>query len=228
MNLIILVIIVFILLFVFKLKVKPQQKSEAFEHSYERLDVLFTPAERSFFGVLNQAINNDVIAFGKVRVADVITPKKGGVKGAWQTAFNKISAKHFDFVLCNKSDLSFICSIELDDKSHNSAKQKARDAFLEGACKSAGFPLIRFPAKSAYSVDDIRESLSICFPELQDKSVSFVEPALKSEPETELKLCPKCSSEMRIKVAKKGKSVGSEFWACSAFPKCRHIESINA
>lgn len=228
MNLIILVVIAFILLFVFKLKVKPQQTSDEFEHSYERLNVLFTPAERSFFGVLNQAINNDVVAFGKVRVADVITPKKGGVKGAWQSAFNKISAKHFDFVLCNKGDLSFICSIELDDKSHNSEKQKARDAFLESACKSAGFPLIRFPAKTAYSVDDIRQSLSICFAELQDTSVSLAEPSLTLEPERELKICPKCSSEMCVKVAKKGRFVGSEFWACSAFPKCRHSEPINA
>ena len=221
MNLIILVVIIFILLVVFKLKVKPKQASEKFEHSYERLDVLFTPAERSFFGVLNQAISDDVIAFGKVRVADVITPTKGGVKGAWQRAFNKISAKHFDFILCNKSDLSFVCSIELDDKSHNSAKQKTRDAFLEKACKSANFPLIRFPAKATYSVTDIRESLSVCFSEFQEKPLSLA----KAEPSK--KLCLKCSSEMHIKVAKKGKSVGSKFWACSAYPKCRYIEPID-
>lgn len=228
-NLIILVVIVFILLIVFRLKVKPKQASEKFEHScerfehsYERFDVLFTPAERSFFGVLNQAISDDIFAFGKVRVADVITPTKGGVKGAWQRSFNKISAKHFDFVLCNKSDLSFVCSIELDYKSHNSAKQKSRDAFLESACKSANFPLIRFPAKSTYSVADIRESLSVYFPKFQEKTLSL------AEPEPSKKLCPKCSSEMRIKIAKKGKFVGSKFWACSAYPKCKHIEPIDS
>ena len=139
-DFIIIVVIAFILLIVFKLKIKPQKTVEGSEHSYEKLGVLFTPAERSFFGVLNQAVNNDVLVFGKVRVADVITPRKGGVKGAWQRAFNKISAKHFDFVLCNKNDLSFVCGIELDDKSHNIAKQKSRDAFLESACKSADFP----------------------------------------------------------------------------------------
>ena len=223
-NLIILVVIAFILLIVFKLKIKPQLVRENFDHSYERLDVLFTPAERSFFGVLNQAISDEVLIFGKVRVADVITPKKGGVKGAWQSAFNKISAKHFDFVLCNKSDLSFVCAIELDDKSHNSAKQRSRDAFLESACKSADFPLIRFPAKSAYSVNDIQESLGIYSPEFKQKTISAVE----SEAEISHKLCPKCSSEMYIKISKKGKSIGSEFWACSAFPKCRHTEQIDA
>jgi ssDNA-binding Zn-finger/Zn-ribbon topoisomerase 1 len=226
-DLIILVFIVFlffILLTVFKLKMKQQKPIEENGYPYQRLDALFTPAERSFFGVLNQAVGEDVVVFGKVRVADVITPKKGGVKGAWQKAFNKISAKHFDFIICNKSDLSFVCGVELDDNSHNSAKQKIRDAFLEDACKSAGFPLIRVPAKSAYSVNDIRDSLSVFFPEFQEKETI---PSLETETETEKmpKLCPKCSSEMRLKVAKKGKSVGSEFWACSAFPKCRNIES---
>jgi ssDNA-binding Zn-finger/Zn-ribbon topoisomerase 1 len=41
-------------------------------------------------------------------------------------------------------------------------------------------------------------------------------------------VCPKCSSKMVKKTARKGKNVGNEFWACSAFPKCRHIEGINA
>jgi ssDNA-binding Zn-finger/Zn-ribbon topoisomerase 1 len=29
------------------------------------------------------------------------------------------------------------------------------------------------------------------------------------------------------KVEKKGKNIGNEFWACSAFPKCRHTEAGN-
>ena len=34
----------------------------------------------------------------------------------------------------------------------------------------------------------------------------------------------KTEKNMVLKVAKKGKSVGNEFWGCSSFPKCRHIE----
>jgi ssDNA-binding Zn-finger/Zn-ribbon topoisomerase 1 len=219
-TLVFIVFLFFIILIVFKLKIKKQKPIEDNGYPYQRLDALFTPAERSFFGVLNQAIGEDAVVFGKVRVADVITPQKGGVKGSWQKAFNKISAKHFDFIICNKSDLSFICGLELDDSSHNSAKQKIRDAFLDVACNSAEFPLIRVPAKSTYNVNDIRDSLSELFPAFQDKETI---PLLETE--TMPKLCSKCSSEMRLKVAKKGKSVGSEFWACSAFPKCRHIES---
>ena len=65
---------------------------------YIKRGVLFTPAERSFLGVLNQAVGDQAQIFGKVRVADVITTKKGMTPSERQTAFNKISAKHFDYL----------------------------------------------------------------------------------------------------------------------------------
>jgi hypothetical protein len=63
---------------------------------YCRTDPLFTPAERSFFGVLKKAVGDHVEIFAKVRVADVINPQKGLSRSEWQIAFNKIAKKHFD------------------------------------------------------------------------------------------------------------------------------------
>jgi len=97
--------------------------------------------------------------FGKVRVADVLKPSKGGARKQWQIAFNKINNKHFDFVLCDKNDLSVLCAIELNDKSHNTKKRKDRDAFLTAACESAMLPLIQIPAQAAYNIDEIRQTL---------------------------------------------------------------------
>jgi len=37
--------------------------------------------------------------------------------------------------------------------------------------------------------------------------------------------CPKCSSVMVARIAKKGANVGSSFWGCSRFPKCRGVRS---
>ena len=82
---------------------------------YQKSDALFTPGERSFLGVLKQAVGNNAAIFGKVRVADVVEPKSGLSRSARQKAFNKISAKHFDFLLCDKENLSVTCAIELDD-----------------------------------------------------------------------------------------------------------------
>jgi HJR/Mrr/RecB family endonuclease len=35
------------------------------------------------------------------------------------------------------------------------------------------------------------------------------------------KFCPRCESEMVIRVATKGPGAGEQFWGCSAFPRCR-------
>lgn len=126
-------------------------------YSYRQKGPLFTPAERSFLGVLDAAISDRYRVFGKVRVADVLLPQKGMSRRKWQIAFNKISAKHFDYVLCCKDTLSVIAAIELDDKSHRKESSQARDKFLESACESAGLKLLRFPAKSGYAINEIRQ-----------------------------------------------------------------------
>jgi len=35
-------------------------------------------------------------------------------------------------------------------------------------------------------------------------------------------ICPRCGSEIVIRVVKKGEDKGKEFWGCSNFPKCRY------
>jgi len=126
---------------------------------YTKIDRLFTKAERSFFGVLTQAVGNRFCIMGKVRVADVIKPASGQDRSAWQTAFNRIASKHLDFVACDPADLTVKFAIELDDSSHHRRERTARDTFLNDAMKSAGVPLYRFNAKRTYSVSDIRKTL---------------------------------------------------------------------
>jgi very-short-patch-repair endonuclease len=79
----------------------------------------------------------------------------------WQIAFNKISRKHFDYVLCSKDKLEVVAVIELDDKSHNTKKSNNRDSFLENACKSASLTLVRFRAKSNYQIDNVRDQIEL-------------------------------------------------------------------
>ena len=70
----------------------------------QKRKALFTPAERSFLGVLIHAVGDAYLVFGKVNVTDVIEPEKGLERGKRQGALNKINRKHFDFALCNPSD----------------------------------------------------------------------------------------------------------------------------
>jgi hypothetical protein len=131
------------------------------EHElYKKRDVLLSPAERSFYGVLCKVIENNAVVFTKVRVCDVLFHADGLSPKERQIAFNKISAKHFDFVLCNPDDLSILAAIELDDSSHNSRNRIDRDIFLDNACKSANLILHRFKARRSYKIADISERLT--------------------------------------------------------------------
>jgi restriction system protein len=41
-----------------------------------------------------------------------------------------------------------------------------------------------------------------------------------------IETCPLCSSKMVLRIAKKGRNVGTKFWGCSLFPKCKHTKSF--
>lgn len=38
--------------------------------------------------------------------------------------------------------------------------------------------------------------------------------------------CPRCGSSMRMKVARKGRNAGNNFWGCSRYPSCKGTRSI--
>ena len=48
----------------------------------------------------------------------------------------------------------------------------------------------------------------------------------KSDNEIQVPTCPKCGSEMKLRIAKKGKYAGQEFWGCLKFPDCRGILAL--
>jgi len=195
-------------------------------YPYQNAGTLFSPAERSFYGVLSQAVGENAKIFGKVRVADVAVPKKGLSRSDWQKSFNKISSKHFDFLLCSNEDLSVICAIELDDSSHKAEKRIKRDEFLSGVCGAAQIPLIQVPVKAAYVINEIKQ--------LINPHLNLVEPPIQEdrfgsqEQVRDEIVCPKCSSPMIERIAKRGSNAGKHFMACSSYPKCKHIEPINA
>ena len=86
---------------------KPLEPSKSVqEYPYQLQKAVFSPAERSFYGVLQLAAGEQFTGLGKIRVADIITSRKELGRSDWQRAFNKIWVKHVDFVLCDKDTLS--------------------------------------------------------------------------------------------------------------------------
>lgn len=131
--------------------------------SYERRDPLFSPAERSFLGVLEQIVGKEYRIIGKVRIADIIRPRKGLSASARTSALNRITSKHIDFAVCDPRTLQVVGVIELDDSSHREPDRQRRDKFVDAALSSAGVPLVRIPAQRVYAPAEIRHRVSVLF-----------------------------------------------------------------
>jgi hypothetical protein len=214
------------------------RRGASVEHlPYSKASALFSPAERSFFGVLTQAVGKDFCVFGKVRVADVLTVNGGLAPSARTIAQNRINSKHFDFVLCAPTDLSVLCVIELNDASHAQKKRQDRDDFLAAACNAARLPLVVFPARAAYSPAELSRQIAEALV-LNDAGalgrdatttgaqnpVKSTGSAAATASETQpAPLCPKCSSPMTRRTVTSGSNAGKEFWGCSRYPNCRGV-----
>ncbi len=161
MDLIIVVLVLLAILFFISLKLKSAKTSDsASQFNYRISGPLLSPAERSFYCVLKQAIGDTYEIHSKVRIADVLTPEKGLNRSTWQKSFNRISAKHFDFTLCDPDTLAVEKVIELNDSSHKKSSRATRDQFVLSACQSANLKLYFFTAKNTYSVAELREKLT--------------------------------------------------------------------
>jgi hypothetical protein len=78
----------------------------------------------------------------------------------WKEAYHKVSGHRFDFLLCNRNDLSVICAIALDSSTPHLLGGANQTAFLREACHAAGVPLIHVPATIASAIDEVRRLLA--------------------------------------------------------------------
>jgi hypothetical protein len=248
MGWIILLVVIIVVLASVAIWLKSPRAATA-EFPYTKNAALFSPAERSFLGVLEQAVGEHYRVFGKVRVADVASVRPISDRSAWKRAFNRISAKHFDFVLCTRDDLSVAAAVELDDKSHQQRKRQARDGFLVSLCEAISLPLIQVPARRGYSVGELRaqvlSALGIAqgpLPGIAPEEPMIAEPKTLTAPEhgeaqaadeaqpkveSDAPSCPKCAAPMVRRQARSGANAGQEFWGCSTFPNCRTMIKVS-
>lgn len=133
------------------------QDGAGIDYPYQAKKFLLTRAEKSLFGVLQQAVGDDYLIFAKVRLADLLIVRKG-TEGR-QSFQNRINAKHIDFVLCNPQSVSPMVCIELDDSSHQRPDRIKRDEFVDKSMLRAKLALVRVRAQTSYRVQDIRAAI---------------------------------------------------------------------
>lgn len=171
-------------------------------------DDFLSAAEISFYYILLSAVGDRLTVCPKVNLSDVFfvsNPERN--QGAW----NRISRKHTDFLLCDRRSMHPRLGIELDDSSHAREDRQARDAFVQKVFEASGLPLLRFPAQHAYNIAEVAVRLSPFFAE------GALPPALPVFQETiSAPLCPKCGIPLVIRSSSRGK-----FYGCLNYPKCR-------
>lgn len=142
-------------------------------YSYKKRGWLFSQSEISFLHVLEMALPNEYRVFGKVRMSDVLDPDESRERKLY--AFRRITSKHFDYVICKKSDLSIVLAIELDGMSHNSPERIDRDIFVDTICARARLPLLRIEVQNDYQVEYVRQKLGEYLP----VSIAEIKPVMQ-------------------------------------------------
>lgn len=141
------VLVIVVLAIVLLSKRKSLTRNQSVTGAFRSLQYLNTKAEQNFFTQINRSLPNDVLLLAKVRLADICVPKDPkNIRD-----FNKVSRKHIDFVLVQRSNSQILACIELDDSSHAKRSAKKGDRIKNDALKAAGVPLFRVPASRSYS-----------------------------------------------------------------------------
>ncbi|MCH8509104.1 MAG: DUF2726 domain-containing protein [Phycisphaerales bacterium] len=145
---------------------------------YAACGALLTEAEAAFYPVLVEAAKagpEACLVMSKVRLRDLVRPRKGLDRSRWQTLHNRACQKHVDFVVVRASDFGVVAAVELDDSSHRREKVKERDAFVNGALEAAGVRVVRVKWGRGYDLEEVAWVLwetEIARPETQVASQS--------------------------------------------------------
>ncbi len=126
-----------------------EPKTSVQVYPYERKNLL-SKTEYAFFKVLSDfCAKNDLLFCPKVRMEDFlsVTDKQNYTKYR-----GYIKSRHIDFLICDRS-LHVLCGIELDDKSHDTAKAQKTDNFKNKVFEQIGLPLFRIRTTSNYQTE---------------------------------------------------------------------------
>jgi hypothetical protein len=92
----------------------------------------------------------------KVRLADLC---QGLDRWADTAAFNQVSSKHVDFVLCDSTTFRPVLAVELDDRSHLRADRRGRDALVDRVFRTMGLGVYRQWVRRSYDPAAIKRGI---------------------------------------------------------------------
>lgn len=126
---------------------------------FDRKTTVFTHAEKNFHQLLEQAVGNKYRIVNRVKLADIVTIRKGVSKKAAQKALFNAKNKYLDFAICDKETMELAGVIDLVDTQGKGYKVK-KDWFVSGALEAAAIPHVRIKVKGHYTLDEIKTCLN--------------------------------------------------------------------
>jgi len=131
----------------------------SFPFPFDRKTALFTPAEKNFQKLVEQAMGGRYRIINRVKLADIVSIRNGVSNRAGQTAANNANSKYLDFVICERDSMKLLGVIDLVDTQGKGYKIK-KDWFVSGALEAAAIPHIRIKVKPNYTIDEIRACIN--------------------------------------------------------------------
>lgn len=130
---------------------------------YYLMKSVMTQYEKLLYSILEEFCRKyRFVLLSKVRLADFIQPQHQNDKRTYYYWFNRISAKHVDFLVCELNTIKPLCAIELDDYTHRYSDRQERDEFINNVYRSIQLPILHFyEIKQQDIYNDLAEILNI-------------------------------------------------------------------
>ncbi|ALO36245.1 hypothetical protein CMT41_17040 [Colwellia sp. MT41] len=127
----------------------------SFPFPFDSKKAIFTPAEKNFQNLVEQALGTKYRVLNRVKLSDVVTIRNGVSSRASQSAAKSAEAKYLDFVICERSTMKLLGAIDLVDTQGRGYKIK-KDWFVSGSLAAASIPHLRIKVKANYTLEEIR------------------------------------------------------------------------
>ena len=209
---------------------------------YEKKSSVLSGAHHAFYKVLPAALAGEFSVLTNISVADVLAVVANSNKLATQVALNNLATKQFALLVCNKTQLTPLCVLDLGN---------TLDPQLKSICESAQLPVVTFSLQTEYDAQLLRAKILTAMGledalqrahiesaldivdekptnNLQDNQIidNQVKDNQMKDSGIDLVLCPECLAVMLKRKAKNGEAAGKLFWICSTYPQCRGLRAI--
>ena len=177
----------------------------SFPFPFDSKKSVFTPAEKNFQNLVEQAMGAKYRVINRVKLADIVTIRNGVSDRASQSAANNAEGKYLDFVICERTTMKLLGAIDLVDTQGKGYKIK-KDWFLSGALEAVSIPHLRIKVKANYTLDEIRACINSRLlgnrsplPKIKGKVIPA--PMVKARPRTTGILTPAAQAQLTPKLS---------------------------